>query len=325
MKLQFAAQMLRVGLAALVLSTVAHADPAANLSSPHPDQTLAASTASPAINKGKGAPSPAPPSVLVYDQGIGFPAPFERVFDFGQLPLAGEYRDQTLDGIRLRANGLRHWVHLDGSPMGGRVARQPDAAERWTIDLPPGSHAFEFRMWESTTVGVGPSTCFDFDQCGDTLYRVRVFGDAGVLLRDFDYSPFNNRTNTVAIWSSTPITSVVLTAEINNFDDEFLGELRVGARPLPAGLRYVPSRQHGAFGRHAALAGARAVISDAQGFEYWRQTDADGWSYAGRSDISGTIQRVATDGSHAVWRSPRLMARVCASTTCRARTRRTGR
>jgi hypothetical protein len=235
------------------------------------------------------------PSVVVFDQGLGFPVPFERAFDFDQLPFAGEYRDVTLEGIRLRANGLRHWVHLDGSPLVDRAARQPDAAERWTIDLPPGSHALEFRMWESTIPGVGVNTCYNFDFCSDTLYRVRVFGDAGVLLRDFDFSPFNNRTNTVAIWSSAPIASVVLTAELNNVDDEFLGDLRVATTPLPAGLRYVPSRQHGGFGRHAALAGMRAVIADAQGFELWRRSGPDGWAFAGRRDVTGTIERIAMD------------------------------
>lgn len=290
---------LRAGLVALVLTAAVHAESAVDSPSPQADDAAGASATD---DKAGGLLlASATSSVLVYDQGLGFPAAFERSFDFGQLPLAGEYRDTTLDGIRLRADGLRHWVHLDGSPMGGRVARQPDAAERWTIDLPPHSHAFEFRMWESTIVGVGPNTCYDFEQCGDTLYRVRVLGEAGVLLRDFDYSPFDNRINTVAIWSSMPITRVVLTAEINNFDDEFLGELRVGATSLPTGLRYVPSRQHGGFGRHAALAGGRAVVADAVGFEYWRRSGADGWAYAGRRDFSGTLQRVATDGSHAVF------------------------
>lgn len=238
------------------------------------------------------------PSVLVHTQGTGFPAPFERIFDFGQLPLAGEYRDVTQSGIRLRADGLRHWVHLDGSPLGGRVARQPDAAERWTIDLPPGSHALEFRLWESTTPGVGASTCYNFEVCFDTLYRVRVFGEADVLLRDFDYSPPNDRLNTVALWSPTPIARVVLTGEINNIDDEFLGTLRVGSRPLPAGLRYAPSRLHSGFGLHAALAASRAVIADAEGFEAWRKTSANGWSYSGRLDIEGSIERVAMDEGH---------------------------
>lgn len=238
------------------------------------------------------------PSVLVHTQGMGLPALFERSFDFGQLPLAGEYRDVTQSGIRLRADGLRHWVHVDGSPLGGRVARQPDAAERWTIDLPPGSHALDFRLWESTTPGVGASTCYNFEVCFDTLYRVRVFGEADVLLRDFDYSPLDNRLNTVALWSPTPIARVVLTGEINNVDDEFLGSLRVGSRPLPAGLRYAPSRLNGGFGLHAALAASRAVIADAEGFEAWRKTRADGWSYSGRLDIEGSIERVAMDEGH---------------------------
>jgi hypothetical protein len=240
------------------------------------------------------------PVVLVHTQGLGFPATFERSFDFSQLPLAGEYRDVIQSGIRLRADGLRHWVHVDGSPMGGRVARQPDAAERWTIDLPPGSHALEFRLWESTTPGVGASTCYNFDECFDTLYRVRVFGDADLLLRDFDYSPPDNRVNTVALWSPTPISRVVLTGEVNNIDDEFLGTLRVGSSPLPAGLRYAPSRQHGRFGLHAALAASRAIIADAEGFETWRKNASDGWSYVGRLDIEGSIERVAMDAGHAV-------------------------
>ncbi len=242
----------------------------------------------------------AAPTVLVHNQGVGFPAPFERLFDFGQLPFPGEYRDVTLDGIRLRADGLRHWVHLDGSPVGERVARQPDAAERWTIDLPPGSHALEFRIWESTVPGVGANTCYNVGFCTDTLYRVRVFGDAGAVLRDFDFAPADDRDNTVAIWSSVPIRNVVLTAEVNNVDDEFFGDVRVGSRPLPAGLRYLPSRQHAGFGRLAALGGGRALIVDDRGFESWRRTETDGWSYQGRRDIDGTIERIAVDASHAV-------------------------
>ena len=284
---------IRMGFVALLHASVASAGPAP----PHPSHATDVPASPTATDGAAVAPArgSAVPSVIVHDQGLGFPAPFERRFDFDQLPFAGEYRDVTQDGIRLRADGLRHWVHLDGSPLVERAARQPDAAERWTIDLPPGSHALEFRLWESTLPGVGVNTCYNFDFCTDTLYRVRVFGDEGVLLRDFDFSPFNARTNTVAIWSSTPITSVVLTAELNNVDDEFLGDLRVGATPLPAGLRYVPSRQHGGFGRHAALSGARAVIADAQGFELWRRSGPDGWVFAGRRDVSGTIERIALD------------------------------
>lgn len=243
----------------------------------------------------------APARLIVHTQGLGFPAPFERVFDFDQLPFAGEFRDVTRDGIRVRADGLRHWVHLEGSPMGDRVARQPDAPERWTIDLPAGSHALELRLWESSNPGVGANTCYNVGSCTDTLYRMRVFGVGGTLLRDVDYSPYDNRINTVAVWSSQPIASVVLTAEVNNVDDEFLGDLRVAATPLPAGLVYVPSREHGGFGRHAALAAGRAVIADDQGFEFWRRTAAEGWTYVARRDLSGTIAQMAMDDAHAVF------------------------
>lgn len=266
-------------------------------SSPSSRSLAAARPASTTSPKGEDV---AAPRVLLFNQGVDLPIPFDRSFDFDLLPFAGEFRDVTQNGIRLLANGLRHWVHLDGSPLGGRVARQPDAAERWEIDLPAGSHAFEFKLWESTQPGVGPTTCFNFDFCTDTLYRVRVL-DGEQLIRQFTFSPYNSRTNTLALWSSVPISRIELTAETNNVDDEFLGDLRVGFAPLPLGFpQFVPSRQHGGFGRHAALRNGRALIGDAQGFEFWQRSSPAEWQYANRLDVEGTIERMALGADHAV-------------------------
>lgn len=241
----------------------------------------------------------AEPEVLVFNHGFDFPIHFDHVFDFGELPLAGEYSDATLDGIRLQATGLRHWVHVDGSPMGGRIARQPDSAEQWTIDLPAGSHAFEFGLWESTQPGVGAATCYNFDFCTDTLYRVRVFS-GGDLIRDFDFSPYDDELNTVALWSSTPISRIELSGVTNNVDDEFLGLLRAGSTPLPEGLAFMASQQNSDLGLHAAVSDGRALLSDSGGFQFWRRGVDDGWLFAGRIDIASPIERLALSPDHAV-------------------------
>lgn len=238
------------------------------------------------------------PQMLVFNQGFDFLIPYRNVFDFDLLPASGQFTDRTLDGIRVRSD-VRPWVHLSGSPIPGRVARQPDAAERWIIDLPPGSHAFEFRMWESTLPGTAPDQCFNFDFCTDTLYRLRAYSGA-TLLQRVDFSPYNNRLNTVALWSRQPITRIELFGEFNNVDDEFLGDLRAGANPPPAGLSHFVSREHSNFGLHAALSAGRALISDSAGFEYWRKGADGGWSYENRLDLNGTIDRVALSPEHAV-------------------------
>lgn len=233
----------------------------------------------------------ADPQVLLFNHGLDFAIPFERSFDFAALPLAGQFRDATQNGIRVRATGLRHWVHLDGSPLGARVARQPDAREEWTIDLPEGSHAFEFKMWESTILGVGPTTCFDFDGCTDVLYRLRVFSGASVL-REIDFSPYNDQLNTIALWSSVPITRIFMAAEVNNIDDEFLGTLRVGASPLPAGVRFLPAQTAGISGENLGVHGGRALITRGGGIELWRRNADGAWVLGGQRDVAGTIQRL---------------------------------
>ncbi|MCG6118780.1 MAG: hypothetical protein MEQ07_11410 [Aquimonas sp.] len=242
------------------------------------------------------------PQVLVFNQGFDFLIPYRNIFDFDQLAATGSFSDITRNGIRVRSvvSGIGvPWVHLSGSPISGRVARQPDASERWTVDLPPGSHAFEFRMWESSIPGTAPDQCFNFNSCTDTLYRLRAYSGA-TLLQRVDFSPYNNRLNTVALWSRQPITRIELFGEVNNIDDEFLGDLRAGANPPPVGLAHHVSREHSNFGLHAALRAGRALISDSAGFEYWRKGGDGAWTYENRLDLSGTIDRLALSPEHAV-------------------------
>lgn len=239
-----------------------------------------------------------PPRLLVFNHGFDFPIPFEREFDFDQLPFAGEYTDVTLDGIRVQAPG-RPWQHLDGSPLGGRAARQRDSSEFWRIDLPADSYAFEFKLWESTQPGVGPDKCFNFDFCTDTLYRIRVLS-GNLLLREFDFSPYNEFVNTTALWSSVPITRIELDAVINDVDDEFFGDMRAGSTPLPAGLDLIASRQTTDFGLHAAIRDGRALISDSAGFEFWRRSGNEPWTYSNRLNFDNSIERLALGVDHAV-------------------------
>jgi len=239
------------------------------------------------------------PRLLFFNHGYDFPITFDREFDFDQLPFDGEYHDVTLDGIRVQAPG-RFWQHIDGSPLGGRAARQRDAEERWIIDLPADSYAFEFKLWESSLPGVGPDRCFNFDFCTDTLYRISVYGGDG-LIEAFDFSHYNDVLNTMALWSSAPITRIEMTAIVNNVDDEFFGDMRTGSTPLPAGLDIAASQQNSNFGADAALRDGRAVVSDSAGFEFWRRVDPEIWAYSGRLDFGGSIVRTAMSADHAVF------------------------
>jgi hypothetical protein len=154
-------------------------------------------------------------------------------------------------------------------------------------------------MWESTLPGTAPDQCFNFDFCTDTLYRQRAFSGS-TLLKAMDFSPYDDRLNTVALWSRSPITRIELFGEINNVDDEFLGDLRVGANQPPIGLAFFPSRQHSGFGQHAALNNGRAVISDSAGIEYWRKHVDGDWQYQHHLDMGDLIDHVALSADYTV-------------------------
>jgi len=236
------------------------------------------------------------PTVMVFNHGFDFPHPYERRFTFSAVPSTQDWTTFIIDGIRVNAPG-RPFRLLDGSLLNERVARQPDAGEWWEIELPPDSHLFEFRMWESTNLGVGPNTCFDFDQCIDTLYEIRVLSGAS-LLETVNFSPYDDEVNKVVVWSSAPITQIEMRAVTNNTDDEFLGDLRVSSAPLPDGLDVAFSASQAEFGDAAAVQNSRALIGDAAGLEFW-QRGRQGWQSIGRVDLADTIQRVALGAGHA--------------------------
>lgn len=246
------------------------------------------------VVSGQGAPSV---RVQEINEPFAAPAIFERTFDFDALPLAGSFASRTLDGITVEAPS-RAWVHLDGSPLPGRVARQPDAAERWTIRVPPDTHAFELRLWESTIPGVAANSCFNFDFCTDTRYEVGIFS-GGTRLRAFFYSPFDDTGNRLALWSSAAFDRIELTADTNNVDDEFLGDLRTSAAPLPGGYpQRIASRTTSGFGRAVALHGGLALIGDDAGFDAWRVDGSGAWRATGRRTL-GEVSLAALQGQRA--------------------------
>lgn len=236
------------------------------------------------------------PTVMVFNHGFRFPHPFERQFSFSEVPNFQDWRFYTINGIRVNAPDTRFRL-LDGSPLNSRVARQPDTAEQWVINLPTDTHLFEFRMWESTILGTAPNSCFDFDACMDTLYEIRVLNGDSVLEIIF-FSPYDDEVNQVTIWSSVPITQVEMRAVANNVDDEFLGNITVGSAPLPDGLDLAFSDAHPGFGDAASVRDARALIGDAAGLALW-QRGAQGWQPSGRVDVPDTVRRVALGASHA--------------------------
>jgi len=235
-------------------------------------------------------------TVMVFNHGFDFPHAYERRFTFSAVPNSQDWSSFTFDGIRVDAPGIPFRL-LDGSLLNVRVARQPDGGEWWRIDLPADSHLFEFRMWESTNLGVGPNTCFDFNQCMDTLYQIRVLSGAS-LLETINFSPYNNEVNKVVVWSSVPITQIEMIAISDNVDDEFLGDLRVSSTPLPEGLDVAFSASQAKFGDVAAVQNSRALIGDAAGLEFW-QHGPQGWQSSGRVDLPDTILRAALGAGHA--------------------------
>ena len=258
-----------------------------------------AAARSEATQAGQPAAGAGSPGFRIQEINEPFAAPqaFERSFDFDLLPLSGSFPSRTLDGITVSAR-FRDWVHLDGSPMPGRVARQPDSAEFWEILVPPGTHAFELRLWESTIPGVAANSCFNFDFCGDTRYELSVFRGA-TLLRRFLYSPYDDRENRLALWASEPFDRIEFRATDNNFDDEFLGDIRTGTAPLPAGYpQRIAARDAAAFGTAATVHGGRALVGDSLGVEAFRIDPAGTWQSTGRRSI-GAVGLTALHAQHA--------------------------
>ena len=226
------------------------------------------------------------------------PTAFERTFDFDLLPFAGSFSSRTLDGITVNAP-TTNWVHLDGSPMPGRVARQPDSPEFWDILVPPGTHALELRLWESTIPGVAANSCFNFGSCGDTRYQLRVFR-GNTLLRSFLYLPDDDRENRLVVWSSVNFDRIEFRAQDNNFDDEFLGDIRTSSVPLPAGYpQRVAARDGAGFGTTAAVHAGLALVGDNLGFDTLRIDASGTWQRTGRRAL-GAVDLAAMQGQRAV-------------------------
>ena len=242
-------------------------------------------------------PGSVPPDTEVrmqeFNQPIEFPVPFERAFDFGDLPLSGLYRAVHADGLEVIASGQEPWIHVDGSPLGARAARQPDAFEQWTLSFPPGTHAVEFEFYESSLAGTAADSCFNAS-CFDTRYDLRAWNGPD-LIREQRFSAWNDRVNRYALWSNVPIDRLDLRGSFNNSDDELLGRIRLGSRPLPASFpRRIASTEGANFGRQVAVSGDFAVAADRTGFSTWR-LDGGAWTRQGRRALAGEPDRAAVD------------------------------
>lgn len=247
-------------------------------------------------------PASVPPGtdvrVLEFNQPIEFPIPFDRGFDFGRLPLSGLYRAVHDDGLEVIASGQQPWIHVDGSPLGTRAARQPDAFEQWTLSLPPGTHAVEFEFYESSLAGTAANSCFNAT-CFDTRYRLRAWNGPD-LIRDQQFSAWNDRVNRYALWSNVPIDRLELQGVFNNSDDELLGRVRVGDEPLPPSFpERVASVDGPNFGRQVAVDGDFAVTADRSGFSTWKR-DGGTWHRQGWRALDVEPERVAVDDAQVV-------------------------
>jgi hypothetical protein len=239
------------------------------------------------------------PRVLEMNQPLDFPVAWERRFDFDATPAGSGYLGVALEGIELMATGTSAWTVQGTSPLGGRAGRQPAAQETWTLVLPSGSHAVEFRLWESSLPGSAADSCFN-DPCFDTRYLVEAFNGSQRIWSS-DYSPWNDRANQLALWSNVAIDRVEIRGVFNNSDDELLGDIRTSRAPLPAGFpRRIASQDAADFGDFAAVAGGRAILSRSDGFELWTVDDDDQWSAAAMLEIDLALEALDFDGNHLV-------------------------
>ena len=243
-----------------------------------------------------GSPGAPAPRVVELTDPIDHPIEFVPGITMSLAPASSSLDVLTMNGVALRRGSGGTFTVSDVSAIYGRAASQPDAAEDWLVDLPPGTHAVELRLHEPTV----PAQCGNPD-CFDTLYRVEVLRDSAVI-HSLDYSPYNDLDNVLRLWSEVPLDQVRLRATLNNTDDEYLGDIRISAVRLPAGYpTRLPTSPALGIGRSIARHGDQLLAGHESGVLAFRRGGDGSWQAQGGISSVGRAELAAVDEQFAVW------------------------